>query len=227
MIRTSLALLGLAATLAACSGGNETAISQAGQVQNLYQNLRSALRKPEPLPTLTPELVSNLSVSTMELVFENRGSTVYLVPFSDRTDSRPGALRTWRSADDVHFILREGVLVGMRGLDANIGSADVSSTVAAIQTGQPKSGPKRLFVRNGDNGTDRLDLSCRMTSGGVETLDIVGQQVNATKLVEACTFEGQTVTNTYWLAKSGGTVWQSRQWGGPEIGYLRFRLLKQ
>ena len=37
--------------------------------------------------------------------------------------------------------------------------------------------------------------------------------------------DGGVVVNDYWVDPGGGLVWQSRQWGGPAMGYLRTRRL--
>ena len=227
MIRNAVASIALTAGLAACSGGTEQSISQAGQIETLYQSLRASLRAPEPAPTLTPQLIASLTVPTLELVLEDRDATVFLVPFSDRTDNRTGALRTWRSADDVQFVMREGVLIATRGLGMNVGSADVSSTVASVLSGSPRSGTKRLYLRTGDHGTDRIDLTCTMRSEGAQPVSIVGTTRTTTKLREDCTYAGGTVTNEYWVDTRGATIWQSRQWAGPDLGFVRTRLLKQ
>ena len=227
MIRTATLLGALTLGLAACSGGTEQSQSQAGQIQTLYQALRNAARTPDPVPQLTPALIEALPVSTLELVVEDRGATVYLIPFSDRTDNRPGALRTWRSADDVHFVLRQGVLIATRGLGTNLGSANVSSSVAAVLSRTPQPGGKSLYLRNGDHGTDRIDLTCTMQSDGAQSLSIVGTRRDTVKLREECQHDGSIVTNEYWVGARGATVWQSRQWAGPDLGYVRTRLLKE
>ncbi len=218
---------GAVLALGACSGGSETALSQAGQLKTIYTNFRAATAKAPPLPTLTPALIDSLTVSSLEIVIEERGATAYLVPFSDRNDRRPGKLRTWRTADNANLVFRDGILVTTRGLGNDLGSSDASSTVAAIQTRSARSGQRAMFVRNGDNGTDRINLSCTMSNLGPTTLSIVGTQRSVVHLQESCIGSNEQITNDFWVDRRDSTVWQSRQWASPELGYIRTRLLKK
>ncbi len=42
---------------------------------------------------------------------------------------------------------------------------------------------------------------------------------------QRCSGGGGEVVNDYWVDSRGGLVWKSRQWAGPQIGYIRFRRL--
>ena len=228
MMRTLSLMLATVAALAGCSGGNETSDTQSGQIETILRAARSAAQsKPAPLPQLTPQLIDSLTVGALEITVENRGATAFLAPFSDRTDGRPGALRTWRTADKALFVLRDGVLVTTRGLGNDLGSSNAQTTVQAVRTRAPVSGAKQLYVRTGDNGTQRIDLNCRMQSLGTQNLTIVGTTRSVVQLRETCTGWTDPVVNDYWVARSDGAVWQSRQWAGPGLGYIRTRLLKK
>jgi hypothetical protein len=228
MIRSVTTLaLGASLFLAACSGGSERSSSQAAQFQT-YRDAIREIRAPKPeLPALTPALIASLPTAALELVIEDRGATAFLVPYSDRTDRRKGALRTWRSADSAQIVLRDGVLVTTRGLGNDLGSSRVSSVLTSIETLSPVSGPHNLFVKGYDNKSSRIDLECEMQSLGAKTIDIVQTQHSVIHFRENCAGPDGEVTNDYWVSQFDSTVWQSRQWGGPGLGYLRMRLLKK
>lgn len=220
----------LAATamfLAACSGGTEQSISQAAQIGTAIKVLRSQRVPQAPVPELTPAVLDQLTVSTLEVTLENTGQTAFLTPFSDRRDAGPGALRTWRTADQVQLTLRDGVLVTTRGLGNDLGSSLADAAVSAVQTRRPVSGPHTLFVKTGDNGISTVELRCAMRTLGNMAIDIVQRAFDVVHLQATCTGAHDTITFDYWVDVRDSTVWRSRQWAGPETGYIRTRLLKK
>ncbi|WP_415404734.1 YjbF family lipoprotein [Tateyamaria sp. SN3-11] len=223
----STALVTSVLFLAGCSGGTDTSSTQASQLRNIYEVFRAQRQDPAPLPTLTPALIDSLTVPSLEVTVENRGTTAFLIPFSDRRDSRPGALRTWRTAGDAMVVLRDGVLVTTRGLGNDLGSTNADSAVQGIQRRVPVSGPHTIYFTNSDNGVDQIDLLCEMRTVGNETIEIVQRQFSVVHLQENCTGTRGIITYDYWVDRRDSTVWQSRQWGGPKLGYIRTRLLKK
>ena len=213
------ALLGLAG----CSGGPDTSNSQAAQVSTYVSILRASRATPSPLPTLTPALIDSLTVPSLEVMVEDSGLTAFLVPLSDR----PDGVRIWRSADDAQVVLRGGVLIATRGLGNDPGSAEVGAAVKAVQVQLPVSGPHELFVKTGDNGIDRIALRCESRTLGPKTIEIVQRPFAVVHLQSNCTGAGEVITNDYWVDRRDSAVLQSRQWAGPEIGYVRTRLLRK
>lgn len=162
----------------------------------------------------------------LELVVEERGNTAYLVPYSDRTDRRKGAIRTWITGGNEHLILREGLLIGTRGMGDDLGSARVLAALESVETLTHVSGPHNLFVKDYDNQARRIDLDCKVETLGKTTIAIVQTQHNVMHLRQSCKAHGLSITNDYWVSTTDKTIWQSRQWGGPKLGYLRMRVLK-
>ena len=57
-----------------------------------------------------------------------------------------------------------------------------------------------------------------------QKLEIYEKYYNTRHLQERCEGPGQTVViNDYWVDSRSQKVWKSRQWAGPETGYLRIR----
>ncbi|MEP1962509.1 YjbF family lipoprotein [Tateyamaria sp.] len=222
------ALAGCVLFLAGCTGGDETSGSQAAQAKAALQSLLASRGEQPALPLeLTPQLIASLTVPSLEIFIENSGAVAYLVPFSDRRDGGPGALRTWRTADDSQVTLRQGVVVTTRGIGNDLNSSDANAAVKAIRTRSPISGPHTLYLNNGENGISRIDLLCEMRSVGAETIEIVERKFNVLHLQENCTGTKGIITYDYWIDRNDATVRQSRQWIGPEVGYVRTRLLKK
>ncbi len=228
MMRSGLAAVaGCVLFLAGCSGGSDSSNAQGALVGDFVKILIAQRAEPAPLPQLTPELIAGLTVSSLEVFIENTGATAFLVPLSNRRDGGPGALRTWRTGDNSQVTLRQGVLVNTRGIGGDLGSTQANAAVRAIQSRSPISGPHTLFFTNGDNGTTRVDLSCEMRAIGNETIEIVQRKFNVLHLQENCSGTRENITYDYWVDRRDSTVWQTRQWAGPGIGYVRTRLLKK
>ncbi|WP_299047642.1 YjbF family lipoprotein [uncultured Tateyamaria sp.] len=224
---TSLALAAIV-LLAGCSGGTDTQGTQSAQFRTLYDAYRDGRRQAgTPPPAITREVIDSLTVPALEVTVENRNSTAFLVPFSERRDSGPGVVRTWRTGNDVQITLRDGVIAATRGIAFDVGSVDADAAVQAIQTRSPISGKHTLYVKNGDNGIDEIALECEMRTVGHDDLVIVGRSFPVVHLQENCTGWKGVVAFDYWIDRRDATVWQSRQWSGPDLGYIRTRLLKK
>ncbi|KIC49675.1 YjbF family lipoprotein [Tateyamaria sp. ANG-S1] len=224
---TSLALCAVL-LVAGCSGGTDEQNTQASKFRTLFDAYRESRQaEAQPAPQLTPALIASLTVPALEVTIENRDASAFLVPFSDRRDAGPGTLRTWRSANDVQITLRSGVIAATRGTAYDIGSVDADTAVKAIQQRTPISGKHTLYVKNGNNGIDEIPLDCEMRTAGNEDLVIVGRSFPVVHLQENCTGWKGVVAFDYWVDRRDSTVWQTRQWSGPELGYVRTRLLKK
>jgi hypothetical protein len=212
--------------LAACSGGSESSSTQASLIKSTIEDMRAALKPRQPLPVLTPQFIASWPTAMLELVVEERGNTAYLVPYSDRTDRRKGAIRTWITGGNEHLILREGLLIGTRGMGDDLGSARVLAALESAEKLTHVSGPHNLFVKDYDNQARRIDLDCKVEALGKTTIAIVQTQHIVMHLRQICKAHGLSITNDYWVSTTDKTIWQSRQWGGPKLGYLRMRILK-
>ncbi|APX13244.1 YjbF family lipoprotein [Tateyamaria omphalii] len=221
--------LALCASLlvAGCSGGTDEQNTQASQFRSVLDAYRAGRQDVAPPPQLTPALIASLTVPALEVTIENRNATAFLVPFSERRDAGPGLVRTWRSADDVQIIVRDGVIAATRGVSNDIGSVDADAAVKAIQQRSPISGRHTLYIKNGNNGIDEIPLDCEMRTVGNEDLVIVGRSFPVVHLQENCTGWKGVVAFDYWVDRRDATVWQTRQWSGPGLGYIRTRLLKK
>ena len=228
MIRSTKAIaIGAMLFVSACTGGTDTSSTLAGQFGTIFSTVQQSRAPKAETPPLTPELVASIPVAALEVVLEDRGATGIVVPYATRRDGRRGTITTWRNASNSQVILRDGVLIATRGTGNDLGSSRVTSVVEAINTLRPVSGPHNLFVKGYDNSTTRIDLECEMQSLGQTRIDIVQRVHTVLHLQENCTGPDGPVTNDYWVDRSDSTVWQSRQWAGPDLGYLRLRLLKK
>ena len=228
MIRITKALaISFALFLSACSSGSETSSTLAAQLGTVVSIAQERRGPKTEQPPLTPELVASLPFAALEVVFETRDLTGLVAPYAYRSDGRKGQVVIWRNAGNSQIVLREGVLIATRGAGNDLGSSRVSSVVDSIATLRPVSGPHNMFVKGYDNYTTRIDLECEMQSLGDTRIEIVERVHTVVHFRETCSGEFGPIINDYWVARSDRTVWQSRQWGGPDLGYIRIRMLKK
>ena len=228
MIRSIKSLvMGATLLLSACTGGNETSTSTAGLFSLLvtsFQEKGSTTSKKKPL---TREFIDKLPVSAMEIVLESRNITALISPYASRSDGSSGTIDTWRNAANSQIVLDNGVLIATRGAGNDLGSALVTSVVKSVKKRKAFSGPHVLYVSGFDNRSTQIKLECKMEVLGQTRIEIVGHSHNVVHLQEGCISPIGSVTNDYWVDSVDSTVWQSRQWAGPSLGYLKLRVLKK
>lgn len=216
----SIAFGALAVLLAACSGGQGNLNTQANTLNELRQIVLANRTRAQSVDVvLTRALLDQQTVSRLETVADNHNLTAYLVPLSRR-----GPVTVWRDANGVQFVVREGLLTGTRGLGGDLVSSDYAPTLAAIKAGAGTY-ERAMYLRNALGGQDKLTMRCTMQSLGTVGLEVVERIYAVRHLQEACLAEGVAVTNEYWAETNTGLIRQSRQWGGPGVGFLSFRLL--
>ena len=201
--------------------------------------IRDAVRQktPQEPPVLTRALLNTVPVPQLEMIVERENLRDYLVPQDlgqpkpargtayRSGDGTPGRIEQWRAVDDITFTFRDGILVSSRGVPFD---GLLSAEVAA--DGQGAAGPARggarvMQYRAGDNETVALSLRCQLEDLGPVTLEVVEEFYPTRHLRESCEGGGGTITNDYWVDQRDGRLWQSRQWLGPNTGYIRFRLV--
>lgn len=230
MIRSTQALtVATIILLSACSGGQETTSSLGAQLEtviDIAQERREAGARPEP-QQLTRAQVERIPAPVLQVVIEDRDVSGIVVPYSTRRDRNNQTITTWRNGSGSQIVLRDGVLISTRGIGDDLGSARVEAAVAAINSRQPVSGPQNLFVKGYGNLTTRIDLECTMESLGTTQIEILERLHSVVHLRQDCVSPEYDVTNDYWIDRTGDTVWQSRQWAGPDLGHFSIQKLKK
>lgn len=130
-----------------------------------------------------------------------------------------GGVEVWRSPDDVTLNLRKGVIVGTRGLGADLMTADVDQTVAAL-TGAAEISHRIHRRLDGQFKLQPSVFICDITQNGRDTIQSLGRNLRLRKVTETCTGVEYRFTNVYFIG-ADGRIWVSQQWVSPEIGHLR------
>ena len=226
-----LLVLGLL-VLAGCTRGNEGSggPGDAPLQLQIFKAGREAIAaaRATKTPELTRPFLDGVEGALLEVTLERRDQRAYLYVEAQRRDAYPGQIVVWRTGDNVSLMMRNGVLFATRGLGGDILSGRVQ--VANGVPGPSASGEKIYDIRAQDNKALHLSLICEVTDLGPKTVQIIGHTHPTRHLRETCeggrTSDGASsgvVVNDYWIDRSAGLVWQSRQWAGPEVGYLRIR----
>ncbi|MEM8577905.1 MAG: YjbF family lipoprotein [Pseudomonadota bacterium] len=228
MIR-NLALLG-ALTLAACSGGNTASTSNilnaGAELRDTVRANRASRQQPAVQPAITRAGIEAATIPALEVTLEARDQTAILLPSAFRTDDGPGDVAVWQTVDDIHIVLREGVLIATRGLGRDVTSADVLAAVSTLKSRSSGGGAREMRIRNDDFGADTLRFSCVIEVVGDTAVEIVERRFPARHLREKCSNSAGTFVNDYWVDPARDVI-QSRQWAGPHLGFIRTRVLKK
>jgi hypothetical protein len=210
--------------LTACSGGTDAPTLQLQVIDAFRGTIAARTAAAQATrPPLTRAALDTLEGSFLEVTRERTDQLAYLFVNATRRDDSPGRITVWRTEDDVTLATRNGVLIATRGLGGDVISSAVQ--VAGDAPGPSGGGERVQFIAARDNKQQRLALSCDLTDLGPDPVVIVEIRHPTRHLRERCTGGGGTIINDYWVDSQAGLVWQSRQWAGPVIGYLRLRRL--
>ncbi|MEX0281239.1 MAG: YjbF family lipoprotein, partial [Arenibacterium sp.] len=85
-----------------------------------------------------------------------------------------------------------------------------------------------MYVRTGAFEEAALPFSCQVEDQGPTKINIIELSYTVRYVRERCEMaDGSAITNEYWIDSRRPIVWESRQWGGPDIGYFRIRRVKE
>lgn len=218
-----LAVVWAALVLAGCSSGTDTPTLY-GQIFQAARSEAAARQAPKTPPKIYSRAeLDRIEGSFLEVRREDNGQQAYLYAALTRRDGQPGKITVWRAADPVWLATRNGMLIATRGLGGDI----LSGTAPARgDTAGPAGGANRVFhIRGGENDAIPVAFSCTLADLGAQTIEIVGRRHATRHLREHCAGDDGQVVNDYWVSPDRRLVWQSRQWAGPQTGYLRLRRL--
>ena len=134
-------------------------------------------------------------------------------------------MTVWFTTDLSQLVTRNGLVTGTRGLGSDIVSSSYAQTLSAIASGEGTA-QRRLNVTNDLDQSIQVSMSCQIRTVGTETLEIVELTFATRHLRETCTYTGGTIENDYWVdSRDSRKIWKSRQWLGPEMGWIKLRLL--
>lgn len=231
MFKRSIGAALIAAALSACSSESDDTPSFSALVFGSAKDIATS-RSAGPLEkiVISPEELAKVNVPLLQVNPEVRGGSDFLQRAAVRNDSAMGAVAIWESSDNAQIFLRDGVVVGTRGIGGDIIAAGARSTLQALKLRGKRSGGVRSFViSDGDVTTTEYRFRCTVSNLGSEGVSIANQVVTTDHMRESCVEDAgknRSFQNDYWVQRSTGLVRKSRQWMGPRTGYFELILLK-
>lgn len=186
------------------------------QVGLLTESLRQSLGGAPADISPSRALVDESDLPLIRAEVESRGASAVIYPVGQN-----GPVTTWMATDRTTLALRGGQLVGSRGLAPDLMSARVPTLDELRRGGQVA---RSHFYLGRDDQTVRRDYTCSGEPGGAETLEIIGVAFATRVITETCAGPTDSFVNRYWV-QADGTLRQSVQWAGPDVGFLKLQRL--
>lgn len=168
---------------------------------------------------LTPAIVAAAEQPYLLVELPTRQASATRFLFSQR-----GYIQDWRGEDGISLILHDDVLVGTRGLGADLFAADPLPP-GALRSGRTDAYKRVYRHLDAENRQASRSYSCTLASGGTAQVDLIARQVETRRLVETCKEQDQghpPIVNEYWIGKADNLLWKSKQWVSESVEYATF-----
>lgn len=154
----------------------------------------------QPKPSAPSQFLQPLSQQLLSAKIPARSAEALLILVAVNQ-----GVETWQTGDDVSISMRNGVVVGTRGLGSDVIASDVSQTLAALAGRQAGPYAVTRSYLTADNQIERVTATCTMAGADAQGLR-----------VESCKSPQGDYLSTYRLDASG-RVAASSQWIGPQV----------
>lgn len=225
-----LALTGLAVITAGC--GNDTS-QEVSVFSSLRQVAEPAIARAkgqekgekQPAAPLTPDQMAAraLAANPAPLILvglESSGAVQVMAMVAENSN-----MRTYMTPNMQALIIRSGMLTGTKGLGHDLSVAEIESPAALIRSRQAGQARRTMRYIAGDGVERPLPLECTITVGEGKSFSFAGTGWNATQIIEDCRGSGVNVQNSY-LVTASGQIPVSRQWIGPDLGYVTIQTIR-
>ncbi|KGJ10558.1 YjbF family lipoprotein (plasmid) [Paracoccus versutus] len=206
----------LIAGLAAC-GNDDTGreanplLIAAKTAGGTLAGMRGGAAQEAPAPRTPEQMAAEaLRVNPAPLIlvgFESLGRTQVMA-----MTGQNGAMRTYMAPSKEALILRDGMVIGTRGLGNDLSVAE-PQTEALIRAGRSGSALRVMRYYSGDGLERPLSFDCTTGPGPA-----------AGVILESCEGHGARFQNSF--MPQGGHLPVSRQWLGPRLGYITIQTLR-
>ena len=220
----------LSVLLAACGSEKANSVNLPRLALDTLKNTAEARRSGPPQKTVvTSKMLAETKIAALQVNPETTGGSDFLRRVAVRRDSAGGVVEIWNSSDNAQIFLRNGVIVGSRGVGRDIIAADAQVTVNALRSRTDRRGVRTFTVSDGDVTSTEMRFNCEIQNLGSNKITVVDQVFNVTHMRENCLggpSGSNALRNDFWVQDSSGLVRKSRQWAGPAAGYFETVLLK-
>lgn len=136
-----------------------------------------------------------------------------------------GAMRTYMTTNEQALIIRDGMLVGTKGLGNDLAVAEADGPSALIRGRRAGEASRTMRLLDGEGVERPLPMRCTVSAGGNKSFGFAGTSWSATQMAETCVAGPLKVENSY-LVTSGGQIPVSRQWVTPQLGYVSIQTIR-
>lgn len=217
--------------LAGCSSKNEpdVLLSTTQQVFGALKAKRATQGVKPAFVQVTPKQLDNTKIPALQVNILSRGGSDFLKRIAQRRAADGGLIAVWQGARGEQLFLKEGVVIGTRGIGADIISADAQATIQAVRGARAGQGQRRYFVSTGDFSDQEIVLDCRIENLGPAKTQVVHLSFATVHLQETCVGGASDqirIVNDFWVEPDTGLVRRSKQWVGPLSGGFELILLR-
>jgi hypothetical protein len=204
----------LALFVAACGTESQGPGAQIAQsVKGLFQPGASG-PPPGPDDLLTRDVIDQVTVPYAMVGVERRGAYASMTLAGQNR-----SYDSWVTSDGAGIVLQNDILTGTKGLGADLVTADPGRLAALLPAGSGATDRVHTYL-NGEGRSFRISYRCTLTAQGDETITIIGKSYATRVVTETCDSDEESFENRYWIGRSDGVMWQSRQWVSGGIGHV-------
>lgn len=211
-LRNGVLSLAAVSLLAAC-GSDRQSDPILDAVVGLASGLVGSGGEAAPGPVMDRAAISASEVPLILAIVQDRGTQAVLYPVGSN-----GPVTTWSTADAATLAVREGIVVGTRGLGNDLMSAAAPGR-AQVLTGEGTH-QRSYFILDGEDRTQREDFTCILSRHPATRIEIIERSYEVREVKETCTGTENAFANRYWITASG-QIAQSIQWLGKDVGFLQ------
>lgn len=195
-----------APALSRVTGGGDGG-QQAAAAPRTAEDMAARALAANPAPLILVNLESTGATQVMAMVGENNGMRTYMTP------------------NEQALIMRNGMLIGTKGLGNDLSVAEAGNSAALIRSRRSGNASRINRYIGGDSVERPLPMSCTVASGETKSFAFAGRNWSATQMVESCEAGGVSVQNSYMVSPSG-QIPVSRQWISPDLGYATIQTIR-
>lgn len=227
---SALAVMAALTGLAGCGSGTEQSTGTVSIMRSVAAPVLSKLpgRAPAKGPAKAPDvegmaaraLAANPNPLILAGIEAFGGVQVMALNGSNDT------MRTYMTPSMQALILRNGLLVGTRGLGHDLSVAELNQVAPLILGRRAGEGTRTMRYLTGDAVERPLTVACKVAVGERKSVPFAGRSWSGATVAESCKGGGVRFTNTY-LVGDNGTALVSQQWIGPGMGSVTIQTIRE
>ena len=185
--------------------------------------LRSALPGKARVPEPNAQFVAAYQAKAQGVAAAVESRPEMIVVLLRQAVSDASGVETMIAADGSQLMFNRGVLVGSRGFGYDLMAAEVSQSVALVQSLSTGVSTRLMTLIDGDDHAVTRAFRCQISPGKMEPVVIGTTPVAARTVTEDCRGTLAQFYNFYWVVPGTGEIIQSSQWAGPLTGKISLR----